>query len=150
MITVQVLTSKDLGISLSRLNAEMRARAIRALDAAGLIVQNAAKKSITSGPKTGRTYRRGTVLRRASAPGEAPANQTATLLGSIQYQVSEQELMVQIVAGVAYAKFLELGTRKMAPRPFMNPALTNNRPKIIRAMRAALSTPIGGNGVRRR
>jgi len=37
-------------------------------------------------------------------------------------------------AGTKYARFLEYGTRKMAPRPFMRPAMANKRKQVIEAI----------------
>lgn len=139
LISVGVIRGSDFGVNSRRLTDDIRRRAIMALDAGGRIVQNAARKSILDGPKTGRLYKRGkTVTHQASAPGQPPANQTSTLLGTVIYEVDEQALTATITAGTVYAKYLEFGTRHMAARPFMNPALTNNRPKVLAVMRAVM------------
>lgn len=139
LISVGVIRGSDFGVNSRRLTDDIRRRAIMALDAGGRIVQNAARKSILDGPKTGRLYKRGkTVTHQASAPGQPPANQTSTLLGTVIYEVDEQALTATITAGTVYAKYLEFGTRHMAARPFMNPALINNRPKILAVMRAVM------------
>lgn len=150
LIRVQVITAADLGVQFKALDEEYTQRTLRALDAAGLIVQNAARRSIVDGPKSGRLYKRGSVVHRASAPGQPPANDTGRLLGTIVYRVLGLQLAVEITAGTIYAKFLEFGTRKMEPRPFMNPALTNNLDKVRAVMRAVLSTPVRRINARRR
>lgn len=141
LIRVQVITAADLGVQFERLDDEYDRRIISALDAAGLIVQNAARRSIVDGPKSGRLYKRGNVVHRASAPGQPPANHLGRLLSTIVYRVLHLDRAVEITAGTEYAKHLEFGTLKMEPRPFMNPALTNNLDKVRAAMRAILSTP---------
>ena len=64
---------------------------------------------------------------RASAPGESPATDTGTLANSIE---SKRYGLVAVVwTEKKYAKWLEFGTRKIAPRPFFTPAVEQNREK---------------------
>jgi HK97 gp10 family phage protein len=73
----------------------------------------------------------------ASAPGEAPATDTGTLVSSIESKVEVGWL--DIASAVVwtekpYAKWLEFGTTRMEPRPFFTPAVEENRarfPKIL-------------------
>lgn len=74
-------------------------------------------------PKTGRTYRKpGGGFYRASAPGQAPAIRTGTLLRSVR-EVFPSWSTGQLSATVDYAEYLEQGTRRMRKRPFFRPAL---------------------------
>lgn len=59
---------------------------------------------------------------RSSAPGEAPAVQTGQLQGSVKW-VQSEPLYREIGANTPYAAALEFGTSKMAPRPYLRPAL---------------------------
>lgn len=60
----------------------------------------------------------------ASAPGEPPASDTGRLLSSIHHKILvENTVFARIGSDVQYAIYLELGTRHMAPRPFLRPAL---------------------------
>lgn len=94
----------------------------KALTALSLIAQTDAQRRVLSGPKTGRIYRRGRAnFHRASAPGEAPANDFGFLVGSIKLDVT-QELNVKLRAVAPYAVHLEYGTKNMAARPFLRPA----------------------------
>lgn len=74
----------------------------------------------------GKVYRweRGT-SHKASAPGEPPASDTGRLLNSIGHTMYDgaQGRSARVSAKTKYALWLELGTRYMAPRPFMRPAL---------------------------
>jgi HK97 gp10 family phage protein len=82
------------------------------------------KKSISSGAKSGKKYGNHT----SSAPGQSPANWTGKLLKSIKVQKSKGIAFVYITA--KYAEFLEFGTSKMRPRPFIIPAFIKTKKMI--------------------
>lgn len=96
----------------------------RWLHAAGLAVQTQAKR-LASTPGRGRTYTRGGVTHVASAPGDPPAVDTGRLRASIGSELARdaQGLFVRIGSNYETALWLELGTRRMAARPFLVPAL---------------------------
>jgi HK97 gp10 family phage protein len=106
-------------------------------------VRSAAIQSIQSGPKTGRIYRRGSVIHQASAPGQSPASDTGRLVNSIVTSYQPETLSGTVQAGTEYAPYLEFGTATIEPRPFMRPALLNNAENILEAIaneiRAALA-----------
>ena len=99
------------------------------------LVEGTAKESILSGG-TGITYQKYNPIRQhtASAQGEPPASDTGFLVGSISTSVKKQGTAVvgQIIASAEYAPYLEFGTSDIRPRPFMQPALERNRPRIKR------------------
>jgi HK97 gp10 family phage protein len=78
-------------------------------------------------PKTGHEYRRPQGGRyRASAPGEPPAVRTGNLRDSISepdVRKSSGALVGQITIAAPYAGYLERGTGRIAPRPFVRPAI---------------------------
>lgn len=96
---------------------------------------SSASKSILKKPKSGRVYliRRGGRLRRhqASAPGEAPANFTGNLRRSLDFIVQGSKEMT-FGADADYAKFLELGTRKMEKRPYLIKSINDNERNITK------------------
>lgn len=94
--------------------------------------------SIQRGPKTGRLYIKENPHRehRASAPGEAPATDTGRLAGSIQAQIDG--LSAEIFTNLEYAPKLEFGDGRVAPRPFMVPAMEKERQPFERRVRRAL------------
>ena len=76
-------------------------------------------------PKTGRAYKRGkggTRTHIASAPGEAPAVDTGNLIGSID-TFHPSETLSEVRIPPEYALYLEKGTSRMKPRPFVRPAI---------------------------
>lgn len=81
------------------------------------------KANILSRPGTGRIYTRSkSVEHQASAPGEPPAADTATLKKRIEVEVirGTNEVRGIISANTEYAAALELGTEKMRPRPYLS------------------------------
>lgn len=78
--------------------------------------------------KTGKPVKRRR-YHRASAPGEAPAIDTGHLVNSIR-STFPTKLKGVLNIGAAYASFLEFGTRKMAARPFIEPAFAG----VLRAL----------------
>lgn len=81
-----------------------------------------ARTAIQSPPKTGRIYRRHGRIHQASAPNEAPATDTGFLVNSIATRRGGR-LSWEVLAAASYAAYLEMGTMRMAPRPFLMPAL---------------------------
>ena len=94
-------------------------------------VRTHATRSITrNSTKSGRTYEiKGPPKRthRASAPGEAPANDTGALARSIQANIEGKT--AEVFTNIEYAAWLEFGTLNIEPRPFLFPALEKERPK---------------------
>jgi HK97 gp10 family phage protein len=106
------------------------------------LVANDARRAVARGPKTGRLYQRGGVTHQASAPGEAPATDTGRLVSSIVADVERTPNgpVGVVVARTAYATYLEFGTRRMAPRPFMLPAFERNRARVRELIRVGIAT----------
>ena len=93
------------------------------------------KQEIEYGAKTGITYQRGNKTHTASAPGQAPASDSGKLVGSIRYlkkSATEHEVSINS----EYALALEVGTSRMAARPFITPAVQNAKKKLMKAIRA--------------
>ena len=98
------------------------------------LVRNTAVESIVQGAKSGVTYRKYNPRRvhTASAAGEAPASDTGYLVNNIFVNIDADGFGASVESRADYSSFLEFGTTKMAARPFMQPALEENRPKIKR------------------
>lgn len=128
--------------SVADLPDEVKRAVLQTMQGGTQIVLNDANRSIADGDKTGRIYRRRGIEHQASAPGEPPATDTGELIASGR---AGAELNGDVVQGVVeyrapYAVHLEYGTRKMAARPFLNPAIERNRARIAELLRQALAT----------
>jgi HK97 gp10 family phage protein len=109
-----------------------KAEFLKLLDDANAITEEAADKmvenmktSILSGAKSGRQYYKNGGRHTASAPGQSPANQTGDLVKSIKVSKSKNKATISISKN--YAVFLEFGTSKMRPRPFILPAFQKTK-----------------------
>ncbi len=98
------------------------------------LVRNTAVQSINQGAKSGITYTLYNPRRthRSSAAGEPPATDTGFLVNNIALKIDMDGLGANVESRANYSTFLEFGTSKMAARPFMQPALEENKPKIRR------------------
>ena len=99
------------------------------------LIRGEAIKSIQTGPKSGRVYEKYNPRRthKASAPGEAPASDTGNLVSQIRVKEENKDL-IKVESNATYSSFLEFGTSKMLPRPFLFPATERSRPKITQAV----------------
>jgi phage gpG-like protein len=97
---------------------------------------------IRSSPATGRTYRKGGHTYRASKPGKAPVSQTGRLIGSIT--TSYKGITGQVGINVFYGRFLEFGTKRIAPRPAAKLALRKKRPEIREMAKRAIDIAFRG------
>ncbi len=101
------------------------------------LVRNTAVTSINQGAKSGVIYEKYNPRRthRASAAGEPPATDTGYLVSNIFTNIDTDGLGASVESRAGYSSFLEFGTSKMAARPFMQPALEENKPRIRRLER---------------
>lgn len=78
-------------------------------------------KQLLSIPGTGRTYGKHV----ASAPGQPPSPDFGTLRSSVSWEVAKDAkgLVGRVGTNLEYGKHLELGTKRIAARPFLRPAL---------------------------
>lgn len=128
MISVSVKVNKNIA-------EELENKVILALGKAATEFESDMKNEILYGAKTGITYQRGNKSHTASAPGESPASDSGKLAGSIRYkQKSKTEHEVSINS--EYALALEVGTSRMAARPFIMPALIKAKKKLLKALKA--------------
>lgn len=100
-----------------------------------MLVQNTAKNSIMKGG-AGETVQRYEPRRThtVSKPLDPPANDTGFLVSQITMNVKPQpngSVVGQIISSAPYSAALEFGTTQMTERPYMQPALEQNKRKIV-------------------
>lgn len=122
---------------------QIRQAAFRGVVAGIGLVEQRAVDLIMSPPKTGRIYRRRGVEHQASAPGEAPANDTGRLVNSRRIDLFEDQLRGRLTFSTAYAAALELGTQKMEPRSYARRALAETRDEVIMLIRTEVGAVFG-------
>lgn len=136
-ISLSVSNVKELQAAIKAIGGKAEANVGKAIEATALGINRDVKDSIQRGDKTGRVYQRGNITHRASAPGEAPATDTGTLVSSIYYE-PQSGLLSMIGSRLAYAYYLEFGTMRIAPRPSWMPAVEANRDKFNRLVEEGL------------
>tara|TARA_R100000426_G_scaffold29554_1_gene24494 strand:+ start:693 stop:1097 length:405 start_codon:yes stop_codon:yes gene_type:complete len=94
--------------------------------------RNTAITGITQGKKSGAIRRDGS---QASAEGEFPATDTGFLQSNIVVKRDPDGLGGDVESRADYSASLEFGTKNMGARPFMQPSLEENRPKIRERLR---------------
>lgn len=145
-----------------QVTTEMKKRQYIALNKAGVTLERYIKLSMTRTEKQNRGSlrqkgrgKRPAKYHHPSMPGHPPAVDTDRLRASITFQCSDgtgSKIGPKAHAGdevsrpneswgnpvcvvgtnVEYGRYLELGTQKIKPRPFLRPALENNMNKILR------------------
>lgn len=120
---------------------------VEAMHKAALLVEADTKKNFTL---QGQGRRYGKHI--ASRPGEPPAIDTGILRASITNEVELKGVGVEgrvgpdieyiaakapVGTNVEYGYYLEIGTSKMAPRPFLRPALRRTRRKVVKIFKEA-------------
>lgn len=135
---------RSLSVKLNAIGRRTGQEVGRAIRRGGLAIENAAVDKIISPPKTGRIYaskhRKG-ATHQASAPGEAPAADSGRLhqsITSVQTVNGPERYVSETAANAPYAIALELGTSKIAPRPYMGPSFDEVRPQVEASIRAAV------------
>ena len=124
--------TREVLISLHRQKALHEDHMRKALSSIGADVKKEIVRLIQTGPKTGRIYTINGRKHQASAPGESPANMTGRLAKGASYRTRNHlEMEVGISSRVGYANYLETGTKKMKPRPYLTRAVEANHRNAV-------------------
>lgn len=138
-IKVKLVNGAALKANNEKLKEAASDGAHRGLLKLGFLIVGNGKKRIISGGKSGRIYKSGKKgSHQASAPGESPANWTGRLLNAIMSEASGAKAVI-VAAQTVYASWLEFGTRKMAARPFLKPAIDEEAPKGSKLMQEEIN-----------
>jgi len=74
----------------------------------------------------------------ASLPGEIPHVRSGTGRRSIFHEVDATKQILRVGSNLVYMKHLEIGTRKMAARPWIRPALKKLEKEIQTMMKRGI------------
>lgn len=91
-------------------------------------IRNTAVQSIQEHGSQGRVYGKHI----ASTAGNPPNTDTGFLVNNIHLEFDVDKLGCDIESRAEYSVYLEFGTSKMEARPFLQPAVEENRDKIMR------------------
>ena len=108
----------------------------KAIYTASDLLKVEAQISITTGAVSGKNHT-------PSAPGEAPNADTHNLANKIENHKTGP-LTAETSSNADYGAALELGTSKMAARPYMAPAAAKTRPKADKLVAAAVKRVVNG------
>ena len=119
------------------MNANALPEADRIVEEWGLEILHTAQRAIENPPKTGIVYERGSISHQASAPGEAPADDTGNLRNNAKIK-NVGMAKRDVVFYSDYAFHLEYGHWNHGvwtyARPFLRPAIQKNKGKFFKAM----------------
>ena len=139
---VENIENKKIFLELSRSEANHKEGIRLGFHDGGAKVVREIRNLIKNGSKTGRVYFIKGRAHQASAPGESPANRTGMLLNSSSYEVRGPDEM-EVGEISPYAKFLEDGTKKMAPRPHVIVATRKKAIDVMNAITKRINEQIG-------
>jgi phage gpG-like protein len=130
-IKIKVEGITELREALTNLEVQFDEALENALSITILEARNRVIDGIAKGLASGRIYEKSNPQRthQASAPGQPPMTDTGALVRSIKVDFLPGSAMVG--SPLAYAAYLEYGTRKMAPRPLWLP-VAEAIPPILR------------------
>jgi len=133
-VTLTVKNLKKVMSQLKQLNKQLEPDFQEIVKGGGQLIRGEAVKSIQQGSKSGVVYEKYNPRRshRASAPGEAPASDTGNLVSKIIVKQKTKNI-TNVESNANYSAFLEYGTSKMQPRPFMLPAFEKSKKPITEA-----------------
>ena len=134
-VSIKITNLEQTLKQLENLESAMEKPLEEVLFGGGQLIRSEAVKSIQTGAKSGIMYQKYNPRRqhRASAPGQAPASDTGNLVSKIRVKQKNPNT-TQVESGADYSAFLEYGTSKMQPRPFLFPAFEKSRAKITQAV----------------
>ena len=128
------------GKNLTGISADIRKKMQQVITYGVNATRNTAVDNILRGAKSGETYVKYNPRRthQASASGQFPASDTGFLANNIVTNMQGNGLEGEVISQAEYSQYLEYGTSKMGARPFMQPSLEQNRPKIRARLRKLL------------
>ena len=118
----------------SLINADMMTR----VDAASRVIRDTAKRLVGRAQPYKIYGKKGSRSRKGldpSRPGEPPKKLAGELRKGILKDMDLLKPEARVGTNVEYGKWLEMGTRNMAPRPWLSAALRKAAPRLMRRFR---------------
>ena len=128
---VEIKGSERLQKAIRSVLAENEAKGRAMIADGAYMTQLDAVKSIQTHQSSGRSYTRRSVQHTASTAGNPPNTDTGNLVRNITVNKIQGGYDVGSRAGAPYGFWLEFGTLKMAPRPWLSPAFKRSVDKLI-------------------
>ena len=122
------VSSKNSRVSASNVSKKYEKQFQQIIAMGANSIRNTAVQSIQESGSQGRTYGRHI----ASTAGNPPNTDTGFLANNIHVQFDLDKLGCDIESRADYSVYLEFGTSTMGARPFLQPAVEENRDKIMR------------------
>lgn len=121
---------------------EMRQRVGEALYVGGQMIRSEAHVLIGEGSSSGQSGGKHQHIR--SLPGEPPNREFGDLQKNMEVTQPEP-LRVEVSSNAEHAVPLEVGTSRMAARPYMAPATRRKKKEVIALVRGAVDEAIKGS-----
>lgn len=139
-ITIKILNESRFKTDLNNKSKTVTNNIIRTINQTANAVRNTAVVSIIQNSRAGAEVTRYSPKRtiRISKAGDPPASDTGYLANQIAVKIDANGMGADIISNADYSEALEFGTLKMPARPFMQPALEENRKKFDTNMAKAI------------
>lgn len=122
-----MVSMKDHIKRLRQISDSVEPESILVLLEAGELVRQEAMRSIREGTIRGKGHI-------PSLPGDPPKGDTGQLELGIEVELRRSEKTVNVISTAPYSAALELGTSRIAARPFLRPALLKHKNRLVTAM----------------
>lgn len=139
-ITVKIVNESRFRTDLNNKSKSVTNNIIRTINQTANAIRNTAVVSIIQNSRAGAEVTRYSPKRtiRISKAGDPPASDTGYLANQIAVKIDANGMGADVISNADYSEALEFGTLKMPARPFMQPALEENRKKFDTNMAKAI------------
>jgi HK97 gp10 family phage protein len=143
-VRMKVVNAKQFAKKIQQHSKDVERNLKKAVRVAATETRNTAVVSILQNPRAGGSVTRYSPTRtiNISAAGDAPAGDTGFLAANIELVMAPDGMSAEVQSRADYSAALEFGTRDMAARPFLQPALEEGRKKYERMFAKAVKDGI--------
>jgi len=140
-ITIKIKNESQFKADLNNKSKSVTNAIMQIINKTAKDIRNTAVVSIIQNSRSGAEVKRYNPTRtiRISKAGDPPATDTGYLANQIVMKVDANGMGADVISNADYSEALEFGTLKMPARPFMQPALEENRKKFDTNMAKAIN-----------